>query len=124
MEWLTLATWIAVFLIAVPLAAGLAQGRVSLALQAVAASAGLVLIIVYLGTGDPQSLAWVATGAALVGLLAVAVGAASLVSDRVRTMSANSMKAEEHEATLAGVQLPLFGTALAVTSLVGLGVGT
>jgi len=124
MEWLTLAVWTLVLLIALPLGKGLAYGAISLGVQAMAAGAGFALLIAYVIADEPATLAWVAAGLAVVGVLAVAVGAARLTSERESAASAGSLRSEEHEAGLAGVQLPLFMTALAMTIMIALGIGT
>jgi len=124
MEWLTLAIWTFVLLIALPLGRGMAYGAISLGVQAMAAGAGFALLIVYVIADEPATLAWVAAGLAVVGVLAVAVGAMRLTSERESTVSAGSLRGEEHEAGLAGVQLPLFMTTLALTIVTALGIGT
>ncbi len=124
MEWLTLILWVSVLLIALPLGRGVLQGRFSLGLQATAAGTGLALIIGYLsGDNNEQTLAWIASGVALVGLLATLAGAASLIVDHEDRVAV-STSAEEFEAGLAGVQLPLYSVTLIVTVAVALGIGT
>jgi hypothetical protein len=124
MEWLALALWISVLLVALPLARGVLQGRFSLGLQAMAAGAGLALIVGFLSTDNNQeTLAWIASGVALVGLLATSAGAVSLIVDHEDGVSV-STGAEEFESGLAGVQLPLFSVTLILTLMVALGIGT
>jgi hypothetical protein len=122
-EWLTLALWLLVLLIALPLGAGLLHGRVSLGLQAMAAGAGLALIVVYVIVGD-SALAWVASGVALIGLLATVTGAVNLISAREDGVPAVSTSAEEVEAGLAGAQVPFFSVTLIVTLSLALGLST
>jgi hypothetical protein len=123
-EWVTLALWVLVLLVAAPLSVGLLSGRVSLGLQAMAAGTGLALIIVYLIVDDPVALAWIASGVALIGLLATLAGAVGLMSDREDGVRAVATAADELEAGLTGVQLPLFGVTLILTVLLALEVGT
>jgi hypothetical protein len=123
-EWVTLALWVLVLFVALPLGVGLLNGRISLGLQAMAAGTGLALIIVYLIVDDPVALAWVASGVAFVGLLATLAGAVNLMSDREDGIPATATAVDELEAGLAGVQLPLFGVTLVLTVLLALEVGT
>jgi hypothetical protein len=123
-EWVTLALWVLVLLVAAPLSVGLLSGRVSLGLQAMAAGTGLALIIVYLIVDDPVALAWIASGVALIGLLATLAGAVGLMSGREDGVRAVATAADELEAGLTGVQLPLFGVTLILTVLLALEVGT
>lgn len=123
MEWVALALWITVFLIALPLAKGALRGIFSLGLQALAAGAGLALIIIYICLDEPSTLAWVASGVALIGALAVLVAAATLTSDEEPVVSA-SIVTEEIEAGLAGLQLPFFLVTLILTAVAALGIGT
>ncbi len=123
MEWFALFVWVIVFFIALPLGAGLFRGRISLGVQALAASAGLALLIIYIG-GEPSAWAWAASIAGVVGVLAVFVAAVGLVSDREPAVAATNQRAEELEAKLAGVQLPLLVVAALLTMLVALGIGT
>ena len=122
MAWLTLGVWIITFLIALPVGAGLLQGRTSLGIQALAVSVGLVTLIIYLSAGEPSGWAWAASIAGALGLLALSVGAAGLTSDR-DSFAANSQQVDEHEALLAGVELPLLLVAVLLAAFVAL-VGT
>lgn len=123
MEWLTLALWLLVLMIALPLGAGLLHGRLSLGLQAMAAGAGLVLIVVYVIVGD-STLAWVASGVALIGLLATLIGVMNLISAREDGVAPVSTSADEVEAGLAGAQVPFFSVTLIVTLALALGLTT
>jgi len=122
-EWLTLALWLLVLMIALPLGAGLLHGRLSLGLQAMAAGAGLVLIVVYVIVGD-STLAWVASGVALIGLLATLIGVMNLISAREDGVAPVSTSADEVEAGLAGAQVPFFGVTLILTLALALGIST
>jgi hypothetical protein len=90
MAWLTLTVWVLLLLIALPLAHGVLLGRISLGLQAIAAGAGHVLMTSYVSVDYPAALAWVASGVALIGVLAVSAAAVNLTSDRDHTVSATS----------------------------------
>ena len=123
MEWLGLLTWLLVIGLALPLAALGAFTAPSLATVPLWATAGLVLTILYLVTDWGRWLAWVAAGAALVGAIAVARGAARLISDDVRVASAGQA-AEENAAGLAGVELPLLLGVAFMMILAAVGVTT
>ena len=122
MAWLTLGVWVITFLIALPLGAGLLQGRISLGIQALAVGAGLVTLIIYLSAGEPSGWVWATSIAGALGPLALSVGTAGLISDR-ESFAANSQQVDEHEALLAGVELPLLLVAVLLAAFVGL-VGT
>jgi hypothetical protein len=122
-EWLVLVVWVLVFALAMPLGAGVFIGRISFGVQAMAAVAGLALLVIYLFVGQPSSLAWAATAAGAVGTLAVAIGVAGLVSDREPAV-VTSRWTGEVEALLAGAALPLFIVVALLTTLVALGIGT
>jgi hypothetical protein len=124
MEWLTLAVWIIVFAIALPLARGALAGHASLALQAMAATAGLGLMIAYVASGQPNALIWLAFAFAAVGALALLAAAISLTAERSTPAPASVLRMEETDAGLAGVQLPMFCVALALTLTVALEIGT
>ena len=124
MEWVSLLTWLIVTSLAVPLATGLAFGRVSLGLQAACAMGGLTLIVIYLFTNEPDELAAVAFGLGVVGTLALAVGAVKLVNEQGPDASAVSQHTQEVHALLAGFALPLFPVAAVVTLPLALGTGT
>ena len=119
MAWLTLGVWIITLLIALPLGAGVLQGRISLGLQAMAVGAGLITLIIYLSAGEPSGWAWATSIAGALGLLALSVGAAGLTSDR-ESFAANSQRVDEHEALLAGVELPLLLVAVLLAAFVAL----
>lgn len=121
MQWLTLFMWIVVVAIALPLSAGAAYGRASLGLQALAAFGGLAILIAVC-SGRPAHLAWWAFGCGVIGVFAVSVASASLTAER-GGVPERIERAEEHEASLAGVQLPLLATTTILTLLVALDIG-
>jgi hypothetical protein len=123
MEWLGLLVWAMVIGLALPLAALGALTAPSLATVPLWAGAGLALTVVYLATDGGRWLAWAAAGAGLVGALAVAQGAAMLVTDDARTAGAGQA-AEENAAGLAGAELPLLLCAAFIMILAAVGVTT
>ena len=119
MEWLTLATWLLVVMVALPLGTGSITGNVWLGLQALAALAGLTLTIVYLAIGGDISLIWASVACAAIGVTAVTAGASVLMST---SPSAAGETAGEFHASLAGAIIPFFASAGLLAMLVGLGV--
>ncbi len=113
MEWLALGLWVFMALVAIPLGHG-AFSAPSLGLQPVLGIAGLVLAVLF-AAGGAVGLAWAALALAVLGVVTVAAGAVQLVRDE-----APSSRTVEHEATLAGVALPLYATVAAVTLLAAL----
>ena len=109
MEWVGLIIWaLAAGLgLALALAGGLTSP--SLGLGGMLAGAGFVFAILFPIIGGPRWPAWVSAGLALAGALFVALGCARLLSDEPRASSAGQA-AEEHAATLAGIELPLLVT--------------
>ena len=99
MEWLALGLWVFMALVAIPLGHG-AFSAPSLGLQPLLGAVGL---------------AWAALALAVLGVVTVAAGAVQLVRDEEP-----SSRTVEHEATLAGVALPLYATVAAVTLLAAL----
>jgi hypothetical protein len=125
MEWLAIVIWLLVAALALPLGGGAALGRGSLAVQALAGIGGFALLVVYVVVGDnPATLAWVACGLGVLGLLAMAFAAAGLTSDHEGGGLVGLEGMEEHVALLAGVQLPMFAVAALITMLVALEIGT
>jgi hypothetical protein len=120
MEWVALLVWVLLAAFGLPLAAFAGLAAPTLGLQAFAAGAGLALCILFGALGGGSALLWCAVGIAVVGLLAVTRGSAWLMSGD-RPVSAVGQRAEEHAATLAGVQGPLFAVAALVTLLAALG---
>jgi hypothetical protein len=108
MQWLTLGNWIFVALLAAPVAS-IAIAFPSLGLQALAAFAGLALVIVFAADGS-EVFAWVSAGIGAVGILVLSVGTHSLIQDSPRTVSVGQSK-EEMVASLVGLELPFFITA-------------
>ena len=122
MEWLGLAMWIIVAAIALPLGRHALTETAVLGLQALAAGGGLALCAVFLAVGRPPILAWGAAALALIGLAAVTGAAVWLASD-ARSVSAAGQGAEETDALLAGLVLPLFGLAAVFALLTAFDVG-
>jgi hypothetical protein len=118
-----LAVHLARRLLAVPLATGLAIGRVSLGLQAACAVGGLTLIVIYLFTDEPDGLAIAVVALGVVGTLALAAGGVKLATDEGDGPDLVQHTKEVH-AMLAGIALPLFPVAAAVTFPLALGTGT
>jgi hypothetical protein len=100
------------------------RGWVSLAIQALAAIAGFALVIAYIADDQSSAWAWAAAAAGVAGALAVSVAAAHLVSDREGAVRATNQRAEERDAMLAGVDLPLLVVAALLAMLLALGIGT
>ncbi|HTR89496.1 MAG TPA: hypothetical protein VMG62_05240 [Solirubrobacteraceae bacterium] len=125
MEWLAIVIWLLIAALALPLGGGAALGRGSLAVQAIAGVGGFALLAIYVIVGtNPATLAWVACGLGVLGVLAMAVAAAGLTSDHEGGGLVGLEGLEEHVALLAGVQLPLFAVAALFTMLVALEIGT
>jgi hypothetical protein len=127
MQWFTLLIWLLIAMLALPLSGGALLGRAALGLQAMAAVGGLALLVVFVAAGESAAAAWIACGLAVFGALAMVFAVAGLTSDRPRPLAAASSRAqalEEHTATLAGAQLPLFIVAALLTLLVALEIGT
>jgi hypothetical protein len=122
MEWLALAMWIIVAAIALPLGRHALSETAVLGLQALAGGGGLALCAFFLAVGRPQILAWGAFALGVTGLGAVTVAAVWLASD-ARSVSAAGQGAEEADALLVGLVLPLFGIAALFSLLVALDVG-
>jgi hypothetical protein len=121
MEWLALAMWIIVAAIALPLGRHALSETALLGLQALAGGGGLALCVFFLAVGRPQILAWGAFALGVTGLGAVTVAAVWLASD-ARSVSA-AQGAEETDALLVGLVLPLFGIAALFSLLMALDVG-
>ena len=109
---------------ALPLGAGLLRGRVSLGVQALAVACGLALLIVYVSTGESADLAWAATILGAIGVLALSIGSVNLVRDERPVFSDKAQRTNEHEAILAGAELPFLIAAALLAMLAALGVGT
>src|SRR5262249_23494911 len=108
MQWLTLGNWIFVALLAAPVAS-IAIAFPSLGAQALAAFAGLAMVIVFAVDGR-DVFAWISVGVGAVGIVVLSFGARSLMSDSPRTIFVGQGK-EEMVASLVGLELPFFITA-------------
>jgi hypothetical protein len=118
MEWVALTVWVVVALLALPVAAGALSGAPGLALQAVAAIGGLVFCVLFIVLDGPRWTGWMAVGLAVVGVLGALWGAERLLSAD-RAVSGDLQDAEELEAGILGVQIPLFLVALACSLCLG-----
>jgi hypothetical protein len=123
MEWVALMVWILIAALAVPVALGALSGAPGLGLQVVAAIGGLALCALFIILDGPRWAGWLTVAMAVVGVLADVWGAEALLSDE-RAVSADLQGAEELEAGLLGVQLPLFGVALLCSLCLGIGLVT
>jgi hypothetical protein len=110
MEWLALALWILLAVVALPLGRG-AFAAPPLGLQPPLALAGLALSVIFAVDGLP-GVAWAAFGVALAGVVTLGAGAAELIRDEESTDPATA-----RDATFAGVALPLYGTLAAVMAI-------
>jgi hypothetical protein len=118
MEWVALMVWILIAALAVPVAVGALSGAPGLGLQVVAAIGGLALCALFIILDGPRWAGWLTVAMAVVGVLADVWGAEALLSDE-RSVGADLQGAEELEAGLLGVQLPLFGVALLCSLCLG-----
>jgi len=116
MEWLALAVWLLVLLVALPLGGG-AFSAPPLGLAPLLAIAGLALAIVFAVDGV-AGVAWAGVAVAAAGVLATGAGAAQLIADEDP-----ATRAVEHEAAFAGAALPLYATAAACSLLAALAAG-
>ncbi len=121
MEWLTLAVWIIIAAQGMALGLGVVIGHGLLGVQAMAAVGGLVAMIIYLATGEPSALAWVAFGLAVMGTLTMVPAVEALIAAPPEPLPAASQTAAEVYALLAGVQLPLFMVVSVLSLLTALG---
>ena len=119
MEWLALVLWLMIAGLALPLGLG-AIAQLAFGVQAPAVLGALGLSIVFIATGGEDWIAWAAFGCAVVAALAVAVGAAWVVSGD-RPVSHLGQTHEETLAAIAGIELPLVLTGVAINLLVALG---
>jgi hypothetical protein len=118
MEWVALMVWILIAALALPVALGALSGAPGLGLQVVAAIGGLALCALFIILDGPRWAGWLTVAMAVVGVIADLWGAEALLSDE-RPVSADLQGAEELEAGLLGVQLPLFGVALLCSLCLG-----
>lgn len=113
MEWVSIAVWALVALVALPVGSG-AFAAPPLGLQPLLGLAGLVLAVLFAIDGAAP-LAWVACGLGLLGAVTTGMGAAQLLAD-----VGDTGRAEEHAATFAGAAWPLYLTAAAMSLLAAL----
>jgi hypothetical protein len=118
MEWVALMVWILIAALALPVALGALSGAPGLGLQVVAAIGGVALCALFIILDGPRWAGWLTVAMAVVGVIADLWGAEALLSDE-RPVSADLQGAEELEAGLLGVQLPLFGVALLCSLCLG-----
>ena len=123
MEWVTLVVWVLIAGLALPVALGTLSGAPGLGLQALAALSGLALCTLFIIFDGPLWLGWATFGMAALGSIAGLSGAATLISDE-RTVTGELQAAEETEAFLLGVELPLFGVVLLCSVCLGLNLVT
>jgi hypothetical protein len=123
MEWIALFMWVAVASIAMPLGRHALSETVTLGVQAMAGGGGLALCVLFLVIDRPPILAWGAVALGVTGALAVAGAAVWLVSDS-RSVSPAGQGAEETDALLAAIVLPLFAGAALFSALMALDIGT
>jgi hypothetical protein len=120
MEWVALTVWIVIALLALPVAFGALSGASGLGLQLVAATGGVVFCALFIILDGPRWAGWLTVAMAVLGILADLWGADHLLSEN-RSISAQLQAAEELEAGLLGVQLPLLGVALLCSLCLGAG---
>jgi hypothetical protein len=118
MEWLALIVWVLIALLALPVAAGALSGAPGLGLQAVAAIGGVGFCALFIILDGPLWAGWLAVAMAVVALVADLWGAAALLSEG-RSVGADLQGAEELEAGLLGVQVPLLVVALLCSLCLG-----
>jgi hypothetical protein len=106
--WVVLAMWAITAGVALPLSRHAFAESPMLALQALIALTGLTLSIVFVAAEPSEAIAWIGAGLGAVGAVAVAFGAAWLMSDAHGQRTASQQGHEEADALLAGVELPLF----------------
>jgi hypothetical protein len=123
-EWLALAVWGIVAMVAMPLGSVSILGKAWPVEQATAAGAGFVLVLLYIVTDGVSSLAWIAMGAGAAGALTCTSGAASLTAGGPGQPTLRVAAIEETSALALGVVLPLFVVSIPLTLLVALGIGT
>lgn len=110
MEWVSIAVWALVALVALPVGGG-AFAAPPLGLQPLIGAAGLVLAVL-LAIDGAAALAWVAFGLGLLGAATTGMGTAQLLAD-----VGDTGRSEELAGTFAGVAWPLYATAAAMSAL-------
>jgi hypothetical protein len=118
-EWVALMVWILIAALALPVAAGTLSGATGLGLQSVGALGGLAACALFIILDGQTWLGWITVGMAVIGIVGSVWGAEALLSDE-RPISASLQGAEELEAFLLGVELPLFGVALLCSLCLGI----
>jgi hypothetical protein len=118
MEWVALTVWILIVMLALPVAFGALSGAGGLGLQLIAATGGVVFCALFIILDGPLWTGWATVAMAALGILACLWGADHLLSEN-RSVSAQLQAAEELEAGLLGVQLPLLGVALLCSLCLG-----
>lgn len=121
MEWVVLLVWILIMALAPPIALAAIFGRISLGIQALAALAGLGLLIA-ICVEWINALAWILVGVAGLGALMTLIGAIGLASERDSPLKGIDV-VEEQQAGLAGAQMMLFLAAMLLSILLALNVG-
>jgi hypothetical protein len=122
MDIFTLALWAIVAMIAVPLGRHAIDENALLGVQALAGAGGAALLVLFFALDHLSLLAWGATALGVAGTAALIVVAIWLASDR-RAISPAGQSAEETDALLTGIVLPLFAGAAIFSLLVALNVG-
>lgn len=117
MEWLAVITWLVIAAI------GVVLGRWTLStpgagLAALASVGGFALTVLFIVTGSLATV-WVAFGLSVLGIVAASIAAAWLVSGD-REVSSAGQPAEELQAALTGLQLPLLAAVACMSLLVAL----
>ena len=115
--------WLLIAGIGLPLAITGALISPALALQGLIAVGGLALCVLYIALGGGRALAWGSAAMAGLGVITLLAGTAALVSED-RYGRGAGQTAEEVAATLAGVQVGMFGVAGALVALAALGLNT
>ena len=118
MEWVALVVWVVIALLALPVAFGALSGAHGLGLQLVAVTGGVVFCALFIILDGPLWAGWLTVAMAALGILADIWGIDHLLSED-RSVSAQLQAAEELEAGLLGVQLPLLGVALLCSLCLG-----
>lgn len=113
MGWIALLLW----LLLAPMALFAGLGVLTTpgaAGQVLAGAGGFALCVIFLAVGGSSLVGWMLLGAAVVGVLACALAVSWLVRDDHDAGFAGQ-GADETQALLAGVELPLFLAAVPVT---------